>query len=641
MLVAEDVGTVVAGRYRLVRLLGEGGMGSAWQAVDERLRRNVAIKQLRMPPGMRQEARDQLVARVEREAQAAGGLRHRGIITVYDQITDERGLPWIVMELISGRSLNELVDEGGRLSLEWVARIGAEVASALAAAHAAGIVHRDVKPANILLEGDRVVLTDFGIASLEGDTTLTPTGVVIGTPAYMAPEQIDGKEATAASDMWSLGATLYTAAEGRPPFSGPTTAALLMAVSRGKPAPMVHAGALQPLLRELMSKNPDARPTASRAATALLRPAAAPTRPQTRRPTRSTRPAREPLRMPPLTRRRLLIGLGAGLVGAVPVAYFLTRDGTPSWDAPTSLGPALPGHGEEILTLGFGSDGATLVSASGDDVVRWWKADTRAPIGRPLTTGAGSLFSMVLSHDATCMAVAGNEGTGDAAAYKLRLWDMTTRKAKGEISLQDPGDYPRQMVFSADGKTLAVFHHYDFQIRLYDTATLKQLAEFARKGNDADGMAMSRDGKMIATSSEVGNASELQLWDVTTRVPVEPALKYPRRTFALGYSPDGMLLAAGDANGTVSLWDPNTSTLIGSLPRRHAGSINTLAFSRDGAVLATGGADKKVWLWDVSSRRSFAKAIEQSDGITALAFNPGGTVLAVGAADGKVQLWRS
>ncbi|MBB6475301.1 serine/threonine protein kinase [Sphaerisporangium rubeum] len=648
---AEDVGTVVAGRYRLVRLLGEGGMGSAWQAVDERLRRDVAIKQLRLPHGIRSEARGQLVARVEREAQAAGRLRHPGIITVHDLLTDERGLPWIVMELVAGASLDQIVEEGGRLSPEWTARIGAQVASALAAAHAAGIVHRDVKPANILLEGDRVVLTDFGIASLEGDTTLTPTGLMIGTPAYMAPEQIDGAAATAASDMWALGATLYKAVEGRPPFEAPTPAALLMSVNRGKPAPMTHAGPLHPLLRALLSKNPASRPTAATAAASLteLTTPAEPTRPirrdRTGEPARTLPPVRRPaqplMRRPVVTRRRVLLGLGAAAVlTAVPTTYLLTRRTGPDWSTPAPLAADFPGHSSTITSLVFTSDGKTMISASADDVVRWWNVLDGKPVGRPFTTGAGPTPKLLLSPQGTVLAVNGViPATSDTSEkHSLRLW-TPDRRLIGDLTLEDSGDYARRMAFSADGKRLAVFHNYDFQLRVYDTATRERLIGFPRKGNDADALAYSPDGKLLASASRLGDVSELQLWDISSATPIDPPVKHPSLITALAFDPKGRVLVSGDDDSIVSLWDPATVTAITKLPRRHAAPVQAIAFTPDGSVLAT-GATGVVCLWDMTSRRLIGNPLPHPGTVSSLMFHPNGDLLATGGTDGKIRLWQ-
>ncbi|MCD0448337.1 protein kinase [Actinocorallia sp. API 0066] len=274
-----DQGTLVADRYRLADVIGRGGMGVVWRATDERLRREVALKQLVLPPGLDDAARARLVARVEREALAAAVLRHPGIVTVHDLVTDADGIPWIVMELVHGRSLADLVAAEGPLAPERAAEIGAAVLAALGAAHAGGVVHRDIKPANILLEDGRVVLTDFGIAAVEGEGQLTQTGSVLGTPHFMSPEQVAAAPVTPASDLWSLGATLYHAVEGRPPFSAPTASAVFLAIAHGTPTPPTNAGPLAPALTALLSKNPEDRPNAAEAA-ALLKLTASPPPPE-------------------------------------------------------------------------------------------------------------------------------------------------------------------------------------------------------------------------------------------------------------------------------------------------------------------------------------------------------------------------
>jgi tRNA A-37 threonylcarbamoyl transferase component Bud32 len=247
---------VLAGRYRNLGRIGQGGMGSVWRAYDTDLDREVAIKELRVPEQVTEQERRVWYARMEREARAAARLRHPGIVTVYDRVMGADGRPWIVMELIHGHSLEHLLAEQGALLERQVAAIGLAMLDGLSAAHAHGVVHRDVKPANVLLEGDRVVLTDFGIAAVEGDATLTRSGMVLGTPAYMSPEQVSGKTVTPASDLWSLGATLYAAVEGRPPFTAPTHGALFIAVATQEPAPPRCGGPLARVLKGLLRKDP-------------------------------------------------------------------------------------------------------------------------------------------------------------------------------------------------------------------------------------------------------------------------------------------------------------------------------------------------------------------------------------------------
>ncbi|WP_405767349.1 protein kinase domain-containing protein [Streptomyces sp. NBC_01538] len=267
----EDTETVpvVDSRYQLKRRLGAGGQGEAWLAYDVRLRRPVVLKKFKVPEGLSAKDREVLLARADREARAAGKLNHPGIVTVHDQFSDSSGLPWMVMEFVDGRSLRDVLD-GGPLRVEEAARIGTQIAAALAAAHAAGVVHRDIKPANILLaENGRAVIADFGIATMSGEITLTATGTVIGTPHYMSPEQIRGGSASSASDMWSLGATLYRAVEGRYPFPGDSYPQLFHAVTHGVPEPMRTAGALQPLIGQLMRFEPAERPAAAVAAASM------------------------------------------------------------------------------------------------------------------------------------------------------------------------------------------------------------------------------------------------------------------------------------------------------------------------------------------------------------------------------------
>ncbi|MFB7504178.1 MULTISPECIES: serine/threonine-protein kinase [Streptomyces] len=267
-------GRLVAGRYRLLSPLGEGGMGTVWRARDEALRREVAVKEVRAPAGLPAAKAERMYARLEREAWAAARITARGVITVHDVVTDE-GRPWIVMELVRGRSLSDLLAAGGALPPREAARIGAEVLAALRAAHDAGVLHRDVKPANVLLADDgRVVLSDFGIALVQGDTALTLTGEVVGSPEYIAPEQALGRTPDSAADLWSLGVLLYTVVQGRSPFRQDTALNTLRAVVDTDPPHPHRAGPLTPLIAGLLRKDPAERISAERTEEALRRVAA-------------------------------------------------------------------------------------------------------------------------------------------------------------------------------------------------------------------------------------------------------------------------------------------------------------------------------------------------------------------------------
>ncbi|MGP3930643.1 protein kinase domain-containing protein [Nonomuraea sp. KM88] len=270
----------VSNRYHLLEPLGEGGMGVVWRAYDQLLDRTVAIKEVRYS-GVGDARRAELTRRTIREARAAGRLDHPSVIVIHD-VVEEDGRPWIVMQLVPSRSLAEVVRESGPLRVGQAAVIGGRVLGALRAAHATGVLHRDVKPENVLLADDgRVVLTDFGIASMEAEAGLTATGNVVGTPAYMPPERLNGDPAGPESDLWSLGATLYAAVEGEPPFKRDSWAATVAAVLRDEPEPPTRAGALEPVIMGLLRRNPAARMPAEEAARLLYDVAGAPDRPAT------------------------------------------------------------------------------------------------------------------------------------------------------------------------------------------------------------------------------------------------------------------------------------------------------------------------------------------------------------------------
>ncbi|MEW1645319.1 protein kinase [Streptomyces sp. NPDC091219] len=267
---ADGADRLLAGRYRVLARLGRGGMGVVWRALDEVLGREVAIKELRTFTDAHGPELADLRLRMQREARAAARIRHPGVVAVHD-IAEVDGRPLIVMELIDGPSLDDVVGERGPIDPREAAGIGAKVMEALAAAHAVGVLHRDVKPGNILLDrSGRVVLTDFGIATMDdpgdGSTThLTRSGELIGSLDYLAPERAQGADPGPSSDVWALGATLYAAVEGTSPFRRTSTYSTLTAiVSEPLPEP-VRAGRLGPVLRQLMEKRPESRPDAERA----------------------------------------------------------------------------------------------------------------------------------------------------------------------------------------------------------------------------------------------------------------------------------------------------------------------------------------------------------------------------------------
>jgi serine/threonine protein kinase len=350
---------VVADRYELLETVGRGGFGVVWRACDTLLQRHVAVKEIHIPGFLNDEDRAGLREKVLKEARAAARLDHPGAVTVFDVIDDD-GHPVIVMELVEAPNLSELVREHGPLAPDEAARIGLDVLDVLDAAHSHGIVHRDVKPGNVMVgESGRVRLGDFGVAAILDDPTVTNSGAITGSPAYMAPEQATNKGAVAASDLWSLGATLYFAVEGRPPFDKGAPLPTLASIVQDPPRPPKRAGVMGPVLDGLLVKDPLGRLSPAQIRRQLERvsaPAPAPP-PVTRRPAAADAAPR---------RSSSGVAWAVGIVGLLVVALLAftlaNRDSdspsdTASNDTPTTAG------GDRTATTARGG-----APASGDRV---------------------------------------------------------------------------------------------------------------------------------------------------------------------------------------------------------------------------------------------------------------------------------
>ncbi|AHI01492.1 serine/threonine-protein kinase [Kutzneria albida] len=344
-----DDGRLIAGRYRLTSRIGSGAMGVVWTARDERLHRVVAVKQLLLSNTMSAAESHEAKQRAMREGRIAARLQHPHAIAVYD-VAEEDGNPWLIMEYLPSKSLSAVLAERGTLPPHEAARIASQAASALDAAHAAGIVHRDIKPGNILLGDDGVVkITDFGISRATGDVTVTATGMLAGTPAYLAPEVAKGYDPGPPSDVFSLGSTIYASVEGEPPFGlNENTLALLHAVAAGQVNPPRQAGPLHPLLMRLLSPEPTERPTMGQAREALaavaagrpippalLGPAAAPTW-RVSPPTAATRPISPPTPPRPMAPPPMAQGPAPTRMDARP---FSSPGGTRVGSGPVGSGP--------------------------------------------------------------------------------------------------------------------------------------------------------------------------------------------------------------------------------------------------------------------------------------------------------------
>ena len=415
----DGVGRLLAGRYRVVDRLGRGGMGVVWRAVDEVLGREVAVKELRTFTDDYAPQLADLRLRMQREARAAARVRHPGVVAVHD-IAEVDGRPLIVMELIDGPSLDDVLGERGPVDPREAAGIGAKVMEALAAAHAVGVLHRDVKPGNILLEGSgRVVLTDFGIATMDdpGDgsaTHLTRSGELIGSLDYLAPERAQGADPGPASDVWALGATLYAAVEGASPFRRTSTYSTLTAiVDEPLPEPR-RAGPLTPVLRQLLDKRPESRPDADQARRLLEAVAQAP---ETDSPT------------------TLLRGPGGGLA-AVPGAGEQVpgssvrptgSDALPPDPTPVSapVSPPAPTPDPTSIPQGFGPPLAPVPHPT----------PPTGPIAHPAHPRRKARVLMAAAAAAVVLA-----GAGVVVAHYVNSGDASVTSQGGSPPAQDAGD---------------------------------------------------------------------------------------------------------------------------------------------------------------------------------------------------------
>lgn len=402
---------VIGGRYVVLAELGRGGMGIVWRAEDRVMGRHVAVKELHLPDGLGPEDRTLFRERLLREARTAGRLNDPGIVTVYDVVTD-RGVDHIVMELIEARTLADVVAENGPLDEGVVADIGRQLLSALHAAHVGGVVHRDVKPANVMLAGGgRVKLTDFGIAQAADDPRLTSTGALIGSPGYMSPERLEGGQATPAADLWAVGATLYYALQGTGPFQRDTTAATISAVLHADPPPTRARGPVGPVVTGLLQRSPQARLNGPQAAALLSSGAQATQAGATAGVTQvASAPLTQRLSAPVRSRPwrwvaiAAAVGLLAGLAGGLFGGLALARAGDP-----------------DVRLLSYGTGGEVPVF----EVAYLYCLGTPVVVGTQVVSGATE--SCDEPHYAEVFAVLDTFSYDEQVSYPDGLADLAAR----------------------------------------------------------------------------------------------------------------------------------------------------------------------------------------------------------------------
>ena len=587
------------GPYRIEGRLGEGGMGRVFLGTSPG-GRQVAVKLIRSEhaadPGFR--------ARFAREVDAA--RRVGGFHTA--QVVDadaEAEAPWMAAAFVPGPSLRDRVTGGGPLDAGAVRRLGAALAEGLAAIHACGLVHRDLKPGNIIMSPDGPRIIDFGVARADDATTLTATGSVVGTYAYMAPEQIRADRAGPAADVFALGCVLTFAATGRAPFQADGVPAIVRRIVAEPPRLDGLEGDLRDLVAALLAKDPDQRPALAEVSRRLAAP------PSARR----------------IPRRALITGAAAATAAAaigVPAAWLLSRPDAASAPAfaPTAApvgSTVLVGKPLSLDSLTFIEGGAVLMAAGTEAVWHW-----------QLSTGEHRITDMPDVLAESRIRTFSADGRVLAACHDahVAIGDPATGRMTRRIDVPDPV----WAALNTDGSRLAV-HHGD-SVGLWDVRTGR------RNGpsfGDGHALTFSPDGRLLA-GGELADEGPIWVWDVATgRTVIELREGRPG---ALAFSPDGTVLA-GTLVREVRLWDVRSGRTLRTM-RGHTDYIDALAFSPDGGMLASAGhfEDHTIRLWNTRTGALVATLTDETDDVGTLAFSPDGRSLASATGLGTVRVRR-
>jgi serine/threonine protein kinase len=630
------------GSFDIVREVGRGGMGVVLHAYDPCLQRDVAVKVIDPQLANNEVARQRFC----REARAAAAVTHDNLVAVHQVDEDEdSGLPYLVMQLVPGESLEQRLKRVGRIGINEVARIGMQAAAGLAAAHAGGLIHRDIKPGNILLEtpSDRVKLTDFGLARAAEDVKLTRTGFVAGSPLYMAPEQARGEEVDHRADLFSLGSVLYEAATGTPPFEGKTPLVVLRRVADETPPPLSSVNSevphwLSDIVDKLLAKNPaDRYQSAAEVAevfamelarTHSLSPLDVPaevcpsssSRSGTARTRKKVCWKSVAFRVLPWTGGAVLGGLLVFLsvkpreVEPVAVTNVVSPGPEPKWTLQTESAGA-------VWAVAFIPNSDDVVVGYEDGSIKIWSINQET-VFKTLERMYGTVWTTDVSVDGKSLVVA----CDDAMVIRWNLKDY-----KQEFSYPQPTS-TKAAVFSPDGRKLATGDR-NSTIRIWDLATQIPVSLYGNRGT-VHALAFSPDGSRLASAGSDGTAKIWSLANLET--PLVTMAEHKGAVYSVAFSPDGKWLATAGWDGTVRVWDAMKGTQI-QVFHPQEGDAWSVSFGNGGKWLACAVQDT-VCVWEIESKKEIFK-YRGNRAFHTVRFAPDGTTLAAGGRDGALRGW--